>query len=84
MKRLKLWRAKLQRLYEKFIRLQYIKIRRGVNFTKEAYQIKVKKGKIKYYLWIVETYDGRKLRFNMGRHFIRDCDIQELPVKWKV
>ena len=81
MKILKLWILKLRRWYENFIRLQYIKIRRGVNFVKEVHEIKVKKGKVKYYLWIVETYDGRRLRFNLGRNNVRDCDVQELELK---
>ena len=83
MKKIKLLRLKLRRWYENFIRLQYIKIRRGTNFVKEAYKVKVKKGDIRYYLLIVETYDGRKLRFNLGRNFTRDCEMQELLIKPK-
>jgi len=80
MKLIRLFKLKLRRKFENFIRKQYQKIRRGTNFTKEAYFVNVKKGKVRYTLFIVETYDGRKLRFNLGRHFVRDCKIQELSI----
>ena len=83
MKKLKLFKLKLRRWYENFIRIRYIKMQRGVNFVKEAYQVRVKKGDLKYYLLVVETYDGRKLRFNLGRHLTKDCEIQELLIKAK-
>ena len=82
MKKIKLLRLKIIRRWEDFIRKRYISIRRGINFVKEAREIKVKKGKLKYYLTIIETYDGRKLRFNLGRHFVRDCNMQEIEVKY--
>ena len=81
MKCIKFLRLKLRRKFDDFIRKQYQNIRRGTNFTKEAYFVNVKKGKIKYTLFIVETYDGQRLKFNLGRHFVKDCDIQELTLK---
>ena len=81
MKIIKLLRLKLRRRFEDFIRRQYQRIRRGTNFTKEAYFVNVKKGKIRYTLFLVETYDGQRMKFNLGRHLVRDCEIQELQIK---
>ena len=81
MKTLQLWRLKALRKWHQFIRTHYQKIRRGTNFVKEAYHVEVKKGKVRYYLLVIETYDGRNLRFNLGRHLTKDCKVQELPIK---
>ena len=81
MKIIKLLRLKLRRRFEDFIRRQYQRIRRGTNFTKEAYFVNIKKGKIRYTLFLVETYDGQRMKFNLGRHLVRDCEIQELQIK---
>ena len=68
MKLLRLIHCKVVRRWQSFIRSEYIKIKRGTNFIAKCYTINVKKGKRRYTLLIIETYNGEYLRFNLGRY----------------
>ena len=58
---------RLRKLFEKWIRKQYQKIRCKEGFLITSKEVNVKKGKRRYTILIFET-NQQKVRINLGRH----------------